>query len=104
MLADAVIIVLQGGKPFVKHRKMAVTVSMEVAEYVIADSRYVGHLKSDVNFLEIALFYVPESQFTKGLKETETKPGEWVAISGIGGLGHVAVQVRQSNGNARSRY
>lgn len=28
----------------------------------------------------------------KGLKETETKPGQWVAISGIGGLGHVAVQ------------
>ncbi len=28
----------------------------------------------------------------KGLKETEVRPGEWVAISGIGGLGHMAVQ------------
>ncbi len=28
----------------------------------------------------------------KGLKETEARPGQWVVISGIGGLGHVAVQ------------
>jgi len=28
----------------------------------------------------------------KGLKVTDTRPGQWVAISGIGGLGHVAVQ------------
>ena len=34
----------------------------------------------------------------KGLKETETKPGEWVAISGIGGLGHLAVQYAKAMG------
>jgi propanol-preferring alcohol dehydrogenase len=28
----------------------------------------------------------------KGLKVTDTRPGQWVVISGIGGLGHVAVQ------------
>ena len=28
----------------------------------------------------------------KALKMTDTKPGEWVLISGIGGLGHIAVQ------------
>jgi propanol-preferring alcohol dehydrogenase len=28
----------------------------------------------------------------KGIKETDTKAGEWLAISGIGGLGHLAVQ------------
>src|SRR5699024_2032111 len=28
----------------------------------------------------------------KGLKMTETQAGDWVAISGIGGLGHLAVQ------------
>lgn len=28
----------------------------------------------------------------KGLKQTEVKPGQWVVISGIGGLGHLAVQ------------
>ncbi|MGF1925171.1 MAG: zinc-binding dehydrogenase, partial [Bacteroidia bacterium] len=34
----------------------------------------------------------------KGLKETEAKPGEWVAISGIGGLGHLAVQYAKAMG------
>ena len=34
----------------------------------------------------------------KGLKETDAKPGEWVAISGIGGLGHVAVQYAKAMG------
>jgi propanol-preferring alcohol dehydrogenase len=34
----------------------------------------------------------------KGLKETEAKPGEWVVISGVGGLGHVAVQYARAMG------
>ena len=34
----------------------------------------------------------------KGLKMTEAKPGNWVAISGIGGLGHMAVQYAQAMG------
>jgi propanol-preferring alcohol dehydrogenase len=34
----------------------------------------------------------------KGLKMTDTKPGDWVVISGIGGLGHVAVQYAKAMG------
>ena len=34
----------------------------------------------------------------KGLKETEAKPGEWVVVSGIGGLGHLAVQYAKAMG------
>ncbi|MET3980251.1 D-arabinose 1-dehydrogenase-like Zn-dependent alcohol dehydrogenase [Mucilaginibacter sp. UYP25] len=34
----------------------------------------------------------------KGIKETEAKPGEWIAISGIGGLGHLAVQYAKAMG------
>src|SRR3546814_18409083 len=34
----------------------------------------------------------------KGIKETETRPGEWIAISGLGGLGHVAVQYAKAMG------
>jgi propanol-preferring alcohol dehydrogenase len=34
----------------------------------------------------------------KGIKETEAKPGEWIAISGIGGLGHVAIQYARAMG------
>ena len=34
----------------------------------------------------------------KGIKETEARPGEWLAISGIGGLGHVAIQYAKAMG------
>ncbi len=34
----------------------------------------------------------------KGLKVTDTKPDDWVVISGIGGLGHLAVQYAKAMG------
>ena len=34
----------------------------------------------------------------KGLKVLECKPGDWVAISGVGGLGHMAVQYAKAMG------
>jgi propanol-preferring alcohol dehydrogenase len=34
----------------------------------------------------------------KGLKQTQAKPGEWVVISGAGGLGHVAIQYAKAMG------
>jgi propanol-preferring alcohol dehydrogenase len=32
------------------------------------------------------------------LKETKARPGEWVVISGVGGLGHVAIQYAKAMG------
>ena len=43
-------------------------------------------------FVEIAPILCAGVTVYKGLKVTDTKPGDWVVISGIGGLGHVAVQ------------
>lgn len=68
------------------------------AEYVIADARYVGLLPNGINFAQFAPILCAGVTVYKGLKETETKPGEWVAISGIGGLGHVAVQYAKAMG------
>lgn len=68
------------------------------AEYVIADARYVAHFPSNINFLEVAPIICAGVTVYKGLKETDTKPGEWVAISGIGGLGHLAVQYAKAMG------
>ncbi|HKT90983.1 MAG TPA: zinc-binding dehydrogenase, partial [Paraburkholderia sp.] len=34
----------------------------------------------------------------KGLKVTDTRPGNWVVISGVGGLGHMAVQYARAMG------
>ena len=62
------------------------------AEYVLADPDYVGHLPGNVGFVEIAPILCAGVTVYKGLKVTDTKPDDWMVISGIGGLGHVAVQ------------
>jgi propanol-preferring alcohol dehydrogenase len=68
------------------------------AEYAIADPNYVGHLPANVSFNDIAPILCAGVTVYKGLKMTETKPGDWVVISGIGGLGHVAVQYAKAMG------
>ncbi|WP_134087940.1 alcohol dehydrogenase AdhP [Olivibacter sp. XZL3] len=68
------------------------------AEYVVADARYVARFPAGVNFLEVAPITCAGVTVYKGLKETDTKPGEWVAISGVGGLGHLAVQYAKAMG------
>jgi propanol-preferring alcohol dehydrogenase len=68
------------------------------AEYVVADSRYVAHFPPNINFTDMAPIICAGVTVYKGLKETEAKPGEWVAISGIGGLGHLAVQYAKAMG------
>lgn len=40
----------------------------------------------------------------KGLKVTNTKPGGWLLISGIGGLGHIAEQYAVAMGLNSRRH
>ena len=68
------------------------------AEYVVADSRYVAHFPKGINFTEMAPIICAGVTVYKGIKQTEAKPGEWVAISGIGGLGHLAIQYAKAMG------
>lgn len=68
------------------------------AEYAIGSAAYVGRLPGTVNFAEIAPILCAGVTTYKGIKETEAKPGEWLAVSGIGGLGHVAIQYAKAMG------
>lgn len=68
------------------------------AEYALAEADYVGHLPDGLGFVEAAPILCAGVTTYKGLKVTDTRPGEWVAISGIGGLGHVAVQYARAMG------
>jgi propanol-preferring alcohol dehydrogenase len=68
------------------------------AEFVCADPNYVGHLPDALEFGAAAPVLCAGVTVYKGLKETEVRPGEWVAISGIGGLGHMAVQYAKAMG------
>lgn len=68
------------------------------ADYVVADPNYVGHLPKDIGFNEIAPILCAGVTVYKGLKVTDAKAGNWVGISGIGGLGHLAVQYAKAMG------
>jgi propanol-preferring alcohol dehydrogenase len=68
------------------------------AEYAVAPAAYVGRLPRSLDFVSVAPILCAGVTTYKGLKETEAKPGEWVVISGIGGLGHVAVQYATAMG------
>jgi propanol-preferring alcohol dehydrogenase len=61
-------------------------------EYMLADPNYVAHIPAGLDAREAAPIICAGITTYKGIKETEAKPGEWIAISGIGGLGHLAVQ------------
>jgi propanol-preferring alcohol dehydrogenase len=68
------------------------------AEYVIASAAFAARLPATVDFAAIAPILCAGVTTYKGLKETEARPGEWVVISGVGGLGHVAIQYAKAMG------
>ena len=69
------------------------------AEYTVAEARYVGKIPDDLSFSQAAPLLCAGVTTYKALKETEAKPGEWVAIIGAcGGLGHVGVQYAKAMG------
>ncbi|CAH1665567.1 alcohol dehydrogenase AdhP [Chelatococcus asaccharovorans] len=82
----------------VEQQNTGYSVNGGFADYVIADPNYVGHLPANLGFVEIAPVLCAGVTVYKGLKVTDTKPGDWVVISGIGGLGHMAVQYAKAMG------
>lgn len=68
------------------------------AEYVLADPNYVGHIPKDLDLQPAAPVLCAGVTVYKALKETDARPGDTVAIVGIGGLGHLAVQYAKAMG------
>jgi propanol-preferring alcohol dehydrogenase len=68
------------------------------AEYVLADPDYVGRLPANLEFAAAAPVLCAGVTVYKGLKVLGCKAGDWVAISGVGGLGHMAVQYARAMG------
>jgi alcohol dehydrogenase, propanol-preferring len=81
-----------------EQRNTGYSVNGGFAEYVVAPAAYVGRLPDSLDFVAVAPILCAGVTTYKGLKETGAKPGEWVVISGIGGLGHVAVQYATAMG------
>src|SRR5271165_2487457 len=74
------------------------SVNGSFAEYVIGSAPYVARLPSNLDFADVAPILCAGVTTYKGIKETEAKPGEWIAISGVGGLGQLAIQYAKAMG------
>jgi alcohol dehydrogenase, propanol-preferring len=62
------------------------------AEYVLADPNYVAHIPAGLSATDAGPIICAGITTYKGIKETYVKAGDWIAISGCGGLGHLAIQ------------
>ncbi len=68
------------------------------AEYIVADPGYVARIPAGLSPRAAAPLICAGVTSYKGLKETVARPGEWVVVSGVGGLGHLAVQYARAMG------
>jgi alcohol dehydrogenase, propanol-preferring len=90
---------ITGWETLCDHQQMTgYSVNGGYAEYVLADPGYIGRLPDSLAFEPAAPVLCAGVTVYKGLKVLDCKPGDWVAISGIGGLGHMAVQYAKAMG------
>lgn len=68
------------------------TANGSFADYVLAPAAYVAHIPNRLSDVDAAPILCAGVTMWKALKETEAQPGQWVAISGVGGLGQLGVQ------------
>lgn len=68
------------------------------AQYAIGAADFVARLPDQPDFHALAPILCAGVTTYKGILETEVRAGQWIAISGIGGLGHIAVQYAKAMG------
>lgn len=79
-------------------RNTGYSVNGGYAEYALAEADFVAHLPDSLEFAPASPLLCAGLTVYKGLKQTDTKPGEWIAVVGVGGLGHLAVQYAKAMG------
>lgn len=67
-------------------------------QYMIADAAFCGRIPEAADLLEIAPILCAGVTTYRGIKRTGVRPGQWLAVIGIGGLGHIAVQYARAMG------
>lgn len=68
------------------------------AEHAIARADFAARIPPELSFVDAAPILCAGVTTYKALRETEARPGQWVVVSGIGGLGHLAVQYARAMG------
>ena len=68
------------------------------AEYLLADPSYVAHIPAALTAAQAAPIICAGITTYKGIKETGARPGQWLVVSGAGGLGHLAIEYAKAMG------
>ncbi len=74
------------------------SVNGSFAEYMLVDATYAARIPDGADPVSVAPVLCAGVTVYKGLRVTQARPGQWVAVSGIGGLGHIAVQYARAMG------
>ena len=74
------------------------TVNGGFAQYILADPDYVARIPDGLAAVDAAPIICAGVTTYKGIKECNTKPGDWLVVSGAGGLGHLAIQYAKAMG------
>jgi propanol-preferring alcohol dehydrogenase len=62
------------------------------AEYLLGNAAYVAHIPTTMSATDVAPIICAGITTYKGIKQADVRAGEWLAVSGCGGLGHLAIQ------------
>ncbi|HEX6055590.1 MAG TPA: zinc-dependent alcohol dehydrogenase, partial [Intrasporangium sp.] len=81
-----------------KQQNAGYTIDGSFGQYMLVDAKFAAVIPEGADPVDVAPILCAGVTVYKGLKMTETKPGQWVVISGIGGLGHIAVQYAKAMG------
>jgi alcohol dehydrogenase, propanol-preferring len=81
-----------------KQQNAGYSVDGSFGEYMLVDAKFAAIIPDGADLVEVAPVLCAGVTVYKGLKMTEARPGQWVVISGIGGLGHIAVQYAKAMG------
>lgn len=74
------------------------SVNGSFAEYALGQADYLGRIPPKLSFVDAGPILCAGVTTYKGLRQTGARPGEWVVISGAGGLGHIAIQYAKAMG------
>ncbi|WP_282825482.1 alcohol dehydrogenase AdhP [Gulosibacter sediminis] len=81
-----------------QQRNGGYSVDGSFGDHMIVDTRYAARIPEGADPVEVAPVLCAGVTVLKALKRTEARPGQWVAITGIGGLGHIAIQYAKALG------
>lgn len=74
------------------------TANGSFAEYCVAPAAYVARIPDRLDSVAAGPIVCAGVTTYKGIKVADCRPGDWFVVSGIGGLGHLAVQYAHAMG------